>query len=266
MFVSSLLGEGRTPWDFANWASQLTELATTAPDLFVVPVLGVWIWLSDRPRQIAAVILWLAVFGTGLITAAKLGSGLNYFLSLRVVEAMAIGALWGSVRNLRGLSSGGLAVALLVTAVSLVPGTILSVRNAGLSRLDARFYSTPEGRRFQVAQQQLFRLAEDPKIRLLTDSGLLQLHQKERALFVDPFQFRHMVNSGQILPDSIREKLRTEFYDMVITTSDLNRAAYDTSTSGLPEVLARVARAHYVPASRQLGLFIYVPRNPRIQP
>ena len=31
MFVSSLLGEGKTPWDFANWAGQLREVAGLAP-------------------------------------------------------------------------------------------------------------------------------------------------------------------------------------------------------------------------------------------
>jgi hypothetical protein len=263
MFTSSLLGEGRTPWDFANWASQLLELAAAAPDLFVVPVLGLWIWLSDRPRSTTPVILWMAILGMGLLTAAKLGSGLNYFLSLRVVEAMAIGAIWGASRHPRGRSPARLAAVLLVTAGSLVPGTVLAVRNAWLSRLDASFYSTPDGQRFLVAQRQFLRLAEDPQVQLLTDSGLLQLHQKERAPFVDPFQFRHMVNSRQIHPDLIRDRLRTESYDMVITTSDLSRSAYDTSTSGLPEVLARVTRAHYLPASRQLGLFIYVPRNAR---
>ncbi len=263
MFVSSLLGEGKTRWDFGEWASQLLELGTAAPDLFVVPMLGLWIWLSDRPRRTSPVILWLAVFGTGLITAAKLGSGLNYFMSLRIVEAMAIGAICGASRILRGRSPGRLIVVLIVTAVSLVPGTILSVRNAWLSRLDARFYSTTEGQRFLVAQREYFRLAEDSSVRLLTDSGLIQLYQKARAPFVDPFQFRHMVNSGQIHPELIRKQLQNEFYDLVITTSDLNRSAYDTSTSSFPEVLARSARAHYVPARRELGLFIYIPRSAR---
>jgi hypothetical protein len=72
-----------------------------------------------------------------------------------------------------------------------------------------------------------------------------------------------MVNSGQIHPELIRKQLQNEFYDLVITTSDLNRSAYETSTSGFPEVLARSARAHYVPARRELGLFIYIPRSAR---
>ena len=263
MFVASLLGEGNTPWDFASWTSQLWELAGAAPDLFAVPALGPWIWLSDRPRQTSPIILWLVVLGTGLLTAAKLGSGLNYFLSLRVVEAMALGTIWGATRNPISRSPVFLTVALLITAVSLVPGTILSVRNAWLARLDATFYSTLEGKRFLVAQRQFLRLAEDPNVRLLTDSGLLQLYQKDRAPFVDPFQFRHMVESGQIRPEVIRDKLRDEWYELVITTTDLYSPDYDQSTSGLPPVLARAAREHYAPAGRRLGLFLHVRRSGR---
>ena len=263
MFAGSLLGEGRAPWDLANWAGQLRELGATAPDLLVVPVLGLVIWLADRPRRMTPVILWVAVIGLGLLTAAKLGSGLNYFLSLRVVEAMAIGAIWGAARTPPPRARGRLAAMVLVLAVTLVPGTILAVQTAGLARGDARFYDTAEGRRFLRAQQQLFRMAEDPRVRLLTDSGLLQLHQKERAPFVDPFQFRWLVNTGRLHPKLILEELRTESYDLVITTSPLFGPEYDASTAGFPGVVARAARAHYAPAESRLGLFLHVRRAGR---
>src|SRR5262249_13213186 len=215
------------------------------------------------PRRTTPVILAMAVWATGLLTAAKLGSGLNYFLSLRVVEAMAIGAIWGAARNPQGRSPGRLAAVVLVLAVTLVPGTILAAQTAWLARLDARFYNTSEGRRFLGAQQQFFRMAEDPRARLLTDSGLLQLHQKERAPFVDPFQFRWLVNTGQLHPDVILKELRAGTYDLVITTSALYGPEYDTSTAGFPAVVAQAARAHYVPAERRLGLFLHVRRAVR---
>ncbi len=263
MFAPSLLGEGNTPWDFANWASQVMEFGTLAPDLLVVPVLGVWLWLCNRPRRTAPVILWVMIFGLGLLTAAKVGSGMNYFLSLRVVESLALGEIWGTVRNVRTRSRGGLAAMLLIATMSLAPGTVLAMRTAWLAQLDARFYKSQEGQRFLVEQQHLFRLAEDPRVRLLSDSGLLQLHQKERAPFVDPFQFRHMVNTGQIEPDSILENLAAESYDFVITTSDLNRIEYDADALGLPAVVARAARVHYVLGGRRLGLFLYTRRSVR---
>ena len=38
-----------------------------------------------------------------------------------------------------------------------VPGTILAARTAWLARLDARFYTRPEGQQFVSAQRQFFR-------------------------------------------------------------------------------------------------------------
>ena len=263
MFASSLLGEGETPWSLANWLDQLRELLVSAPDLLLVPSLGAWIWLSERPRRPAPVVLWMVVLTTGLVTAAKVGSGLNYFLSLHVVEAMAIGALWGAGWKTESNHPRWLAAATILAAASLVPGAVLAARTARLARDEARFYRRPEGRRFLQAQHQLFRMAEDPKVRLLTDSGLLQLHQKERAPFVDPFQFRLLVDTGQVHPDLILRRIRDESYDLVITTTDIHAPEYRWNIAGLPEVLAQAAREHYVPAGRRLGLFLNIPRTPR---
>jgi hypothetical protein len=263
MFASSLLGEGKTPWSLANWAAELRELVVSAPDLFVVPVLGSWLWLSARPRQTTPIVLWLMVLGSGLVTAAKEGSGLNYFLSLRLVEALAIGALWTAARMPEALQRRRLAGASILAALSLVPGTILAAGHAGQARAEARFYDGPDGRRLLLARRQLFRLAEDPRVELLTDSGLLQLHQKERAAFVDPFQFRLLVETGQVRPDVILRGIRDETYDMVITTTDLYRPEYRLNIAGLPEVLAQAVREHYIPADRPLGLFRNIPRSSR---
>jgi hypothetical protein len=231
-----------------------------------VPALGSWIWLSSWPRQSTPIVLWLVVLGTGLVTAAKVGSGLNYFLSLRAVEALAIGALWGAGRLPEARHPRRLAAPSILAAASLVPGTILGVKNARLAWDDAQSYRRPEAQRFLLAQRDLFGIAEDPKIRLLTDSGLLQLHQKERAPFVDPFQFRLLVESGQVRPDRILRWIRDESYDMVITTTDLNRPEYRSNIVGLPEVLAQAVREHYVPAGRRLGLFRNLPRGTRREP
>jgi hypothetical protein len=177
MFASSLVGEARAPWDLPNWAAQLHELGAGAPDLLLVPAVGLLIWLADRPRQTGPIILWLAVLSSGLLTAVKLGSGLNYFLSLRLIEALAIGTMWRAASSHAARSPFWLGAALLLTGASLVPGTILAVENARLARLDAQFYPRPAGQRFLQAQRQFFELAEDPQRHLLTDSGLLQLHQ-----------------------------------------------------------------------------------------
>ena len=121
----------------------------------------------------------LAVFGMGLLTAAKLGSGLNHFLSLRVVEAMAIGAIWGASAIPRDRSLVSLAAVLLsrpcrsCRARSCRCGTLRS----GWTR-DLRH---TEGQRFLGGAAPVLPAGEDPNGPAADDSGLLQLHQKERA-------------------------------------------------------------------------------------
>jgi hypothetical protein len=261
LFATSLLGESYTPWDIAYWADQLRELAVKAPDLLIVPAIALPIWLSDRPRRSFAVILWLAVLGSGLVTAAKLGSGLNYFLSLRVIEAIAIGTIWRAASRAQTERPLQSAAAALVTALSLVPGTLVMAQAARSASAQAQFLGNQEGQRFLLAQQEVFSLAEDTKVSLLTDSGVLQLHQGERAPFVDPFQFRILFETGAILPNVMLEQVRTESYDLVITTSDLESRRYETNIFGLPSVLMHAVRDHYRLSGRRLGLYLYVRRG-----
>jgi hypothetical protein len=263
LFASSLLGESRTPWELANWTEQVLRLAAEAPDLFVLPALALPCWLTSRPRRLEPAILWAALLGAGLLTVGKLGSGLNYFLSLRLVEALAVGALWGAATEPRPRHAGLVVAAILAATAALVPGTFLAAQQARRAYAEASFFRSLAGAQFLLAQRRLLRVAEDPQVRLLTDSGLLQLYQRDRAPFVDPFQFRHLVNSGQIQPTVISHGLDGESYDFVITTTDLNGPGYETYLAGLPAVLARSARAHYVPLGRPMGLYLYGRRGAR---
>jgi hypothetical protein len=263
MFPASILGQGKIPWEFAHWLDEFRDLATQAPDLIIVPLLGMWIWLSDRPVRTAPIVFWVTVFGAGVIALGKLGSAPNYFLSLRVAEALAIGAIWGAASKPGIRSTPQVVAALLVMAAALVPSTFVAVSYAQLAMKDASFYPSPEGRRFLVAQRQILSLAENPRVRIFTDSALLQLHQKERAPYIDGFEFRLMVNHGQIRPSVMLDELQTEAYDQLIMTSDLNQPDYAANTTGLPNELALAARTHYVLAGRRLGLYLYVPRGTR---
>jgi hypothetical protein len=260
LFAASLLGESATPWDLANWTEQLRRLATEAPDLFVVPALGALYWMTERPRRAEPVVLGAVMLGSGLITAGKLGSGLNYFLSLRLVEALAVAALWRAAAEAR--HPWRAAAVVLLATVSLVPGAVLAASEARGTLDEAAFFRSPAGRRALAVRGRLVRLAEDPKWQLLTDSGLLQLYQRDRAPFVDPFQFRHMAESGQIRPTAIRRALEAGAFDAVITTTDLNGPGYDASIAGLPPVLARAARARYALQGRPMGWYLYGRRAP----
>ena len=207
MFASSLMGEGQTPWDLANWMSQMEGVSSARPPTCSSsPRWPCLIWLADRPRRTAPVVLWISLLGTGLVTVAKLGSGLNYFLSLRIIEASG----GRQALELRAASQNALplrrAACVLVTASSLVPSLMPIAVAARLARNEALFAQSPEGLRLLQAKQQFFRLAENPKVHLLTDSGMLQLYQRGRAAFVDPFQFRLLVDSGVIRPGVILDQ------------------------------------------------------------
>ena len=216
-------------------------------------------WPTDRagPRPLCS---GSTLLGTGLVTVAKLGSGLNYFLSLRVIEALAVGRLW-SFAGLQERPAWRRAACVLVAACSLVPSLMPIAVAARLARNEALFVQSPEGLRLLQAKQQFFRLAENPKIHLLTDSGMLQLYQRGRAAFVDPFQFRLLVDSGVIRPGVILDQIQARAYNLVITSSDLYSPRYESNSFGLPTVLTRAARASYRPSPRKLGLFLYVPQS-----
>jgi hypothetical protein len=113
--------------------------------------------------------------------------------------------------------------------------------------------------------QRVIRAAEDPNVRLLTDSGLFDVYQRERAAFGDPWLFRLLVETGQIGPVKMRAWIESESYDLVVTTADLFSPGYREYEFGLPMVLVEAARAHYKPAGIEGALFFYRKRR-RDQP
>ena len=58
-------------------------------------------------------------------------------------------------------------------------------------------------------------------IRLLTDSGLIDLYQGERAAFGDPWLFRFLVDLGRLRPVTILRRIDAQEYDLIVTESDL---------------------------------------------
>jgi len=107
-------------------------------------------------------------------------------------------------------------------------------------------------------------VAENPDAKVLTDSPMIELYQKERAAFGDPFLFRLQVQTGQIRPVRMQRWLETEAYDLIITRHDLFSPIYAVFDFGLPMPLVETARAHYVPAGRESDLYFYRPAGRRI--
>ncbi len=263
-FAGSLLGDSATPWDRGAWVLTFTRLVTSAPDVLYFPAVGVVLWASRATgrREPALAVLAGVLLATSLITSAKLGSDLNYYLSLRVVETLAVGALWQAwaIATSRLGSVALLAVA-LGGCLTVVPGTSATILVARAKAGWTQFYGTSQGRALLAYHRSLEAMAADPRSRLLTDSGMIDLYQGERAAFGDPYLFRVMVNTGRIDPTLIRTRIDSGYYDLIVTTRDIHGPSYDTEDFSLPATLADRVRARYVLVDSQFGLFLYGPRS-----
>ncbi|RUL88542.1 hypothetical protein [Tautonia sociabilis] len=238
--------------------------------LVPIVVLGLWAAIEpDRPREVPLATLAAVLLIGSAVAALKLGSELNYFMGLRLVAALAAGAIWGSVQRYCSSPEPGrsgavrsvvMAVGLGVLGYGMIPSLVHALEQKGNVRSLVRFERGPGGV-FVEARRQLQRVAADPGVWLLSDSGEIQLRQGDRAAFVDPWLFRVMVESGRIRPDAIRQRLEDRGYELVITTKDLWDAVepYDSYTFGLPPELADAARRNYRLIGRHGGLFVYRP-------
>ena len=263
-FARDLLGAAETPVSLPDWALTLQRLLTQSPEIPALSALGLLLWLRRRTPDLPLATLSAVLLGGSILLASKSGSDLNYFLGPRLVAALASGALWGMAeRSIRDRSRTGLGLSL---AFAMTLGLLLwpSTRHVG-----ARFQGAWQTQRFlsnagrEVLRQhrRLDRIAEDPEIAMLTDDGMLAMHQGIRAPFVDPWLFRILVVHGKIEPIEIRRKLEGAEYDLLVTTHDLLAPTYLTYTFGLPPVLIEPARRNYVPQGMMAGMYLYSPRD-----
>lgn len=259
-FAGSLLGDAQTPWSLWSWRLTISRLVASSPDVVVFPTLGLILWglrWTGR-RETALLVLATLILVTSFVTSAKRGSDLNYCLSLRVVECLAVGALWRSwALATTRLRAGGLLVAALIGCLTVVPGVVATFKAAQGALGTGRFFASSYGRAYLSYQQKLQSLAADPDSRILTDSGMLELYQGDRAAFGDPFLFRIMVDTGRIDPALMRERIDSGYYDLVVTTSAIDLPTYATYEFGLPMVLVDRIRARYAAAASQGSLFLY---------
>ena len=268
-FAASIAGEAKSPWVVGEWLRTLRRLAESSPDLVLIPAIGLWLWTGRGAEtgDVRWAVLAVVLLGSSLVMSAKYGADLNYFLSLRVPESLAIGTLWHAGRTAKGRrQSAALSAATALAIVSLVPGTYHAASQALLARKQAAFLAGTTGQSILRSYQRGIRLARDPDYRLLTDSGLLDLYQGERAAFGDPWLFRGLVDAGQIEPSLIKERIDNQYYDLIVTTSDLNSPDRASQVFGLPMALAVRARERYAPIRGEAGLFYYGRRKDRGEP
>jgi hypothetical protein len=271
-FAFSLVAEGTLPWSYATWRLVLERIVRSSPELLLFPAVGLWLWLGgrdrSRPLEIHPTVLVLSLLAAALGLSAKLGADINYYLNLRIAEALAVGALWHAVHSdIRAnttiphgsfrIQSAALATTLLLAIVALLPSVRLAMVNADLSNTEAAFYEGPNGQRLLRTYRDAIALARNPRVRLLTDCGLIDLYQGERAAFGDPWLFHTLVESGLLRPTTMAERIRLRYYDVFISTHDLDSPDYAHHDFRLPEGLFECVRTNYALAEHPQGLLIY---------
>ena len=157
--------------------------------------------------------------------------------------------------------SAALAATTLVACVLMVPSLLMVLVTLDGANSESVFYDTPNGRIFLRTHNDAIALARNPQVRLLTDVGLLDLYQGERAAFGDPWLFCTMVELGRLQPTTMAQRIDAQYYDFFITSHDLDSPEYAKHIYRLPKGLFERVRANYVLSRGRRGLMFYVPRK-----
>jgi hypothetical protein len=257
-----LFGESQTPWDYVTWLKTLVRMGLWAPDCFVFAGVGIVLWTARKPRDLRSLALAFWIMVVSLVTSAKRGADLNYYASFRAIEALAAGTLWhvaATATTWRGKLVSTLTAA--VAAMVLLPTalTALELADGGLKTTSAA--NEASGQIVTTTFRELIRMAEDPKAHLLTDSGLFDAAGRERAVFGDPWLFHLLAETGQINFETIRRRIDSQYYDLIVTTSDLMLPGYAAHEFGLPTVFVGPIRENYKSIGSRAGLFFYARRG-----
>ncbi|WP_165228493.1 ArnT family glycosyltransferase [Aquisphaera insulae] len=264
-FVSSLMGESRTPWDAATLVKTFSQVWSQSPDLLIFGVAGLVAWIvgATGRRDPALAVLAAVLLASSVGLAAKQGAAVNYYLSLRLLEGLAVAALWQSARQSgTRLRSAGLAALLIIGACSVVPSLMIMLQYYRRSVEVTAFLKAPPGSRMLGAYRDLCRMAADPRSRLLTDAGLIDLYQGDRAVFGDPWLFRMLAETNQLDLTVLQDRIDSQYFDLVVTLSPLEEPTYETYDFGLPMLLVERLRARYTRVGAHDTLFFYQRRRP----
>jgi hypothetical protein len=261
-FLQGLLGERLMPWDLARWCSLLYRVYLTSGDVVVLPLLGLVLWQTERPRAVGPAALAVVLLVASFTLSGKEGADLNYFLWLRLPAALAVAALWRTAHAEVFRPQGWLLIALTALAVYGLFNSMAAAVGRS-NRLDevTEFHATARGQGLLLAYREACTLARDPDVRLLTDSGLVDLYQGERALFGDPWLFRKLVETGRLAPRRLIAEIDAGSFDVVITANDIFSDDYAARDFRLPIQVLDPLRRAYIPRERHSGLYYYGPRG-----
>ncbi len=258
--VSNLFGQGGIPFDSVQRIGTLWMLVNRSPEILFFAFLGCVLWMGQRHRDRALVILTVVWLAAAAFTCAKRGSDLNYFIPLRIVEALAAGTLCAAVRRAERSRLGWIALS-TAGIIAMAPSTIFLARTTAASLERQAAMHSEAGQAEQVQLQHLVELAQNPYVRLMTDSDRLAVYQGPRAVFLDAFLFRLQVDAGQVDPRELVEQLQSRWFSYIVLSADVSRDYDDVFFYRLPDQVAKAVRANYQLQSRTGGFFIYTPRE-----
>jgi hypothetical protein len=273
-FARDLLAEGETPWDLRTWRLTAWRLTVLDPEWLFLAASGLVFWNTPGRRDIPATVLTITLLALGYTMIAKRGSDLNYVLGFRAIGALAAGAAWQAAWSPRGERSPaglwafvglmGLGVATSILGpVNLLSSYAHAYTQAERSREFVTFLRSPASQRMLVLRRRLFQLAENPSTPILTDSGIIDIRQRERTAFGDPWLFRMLCDTGRLRPTEMARRAENMEYDWLITTKDIFSPSYESYDFGLPMSVIEPARRRYRPLGHEGGFFVYVPLRAR---
>jgi hypothetical protein len=233
-------------WRIVAWLS-----VTRGLDAWLFASVALWSW--RRAPWLA--LLALLPAAAGLTMCAKIGSDANYFLPMRLAAGIVAGRMVASLMQpnageRRAFGAMFAAATVAFAGMQWLPGVALRTDPAAREIV----------RRMAIEQAGAVRLAGADG-RILSNVGMVQLKLRERALFVDSFLFKMLVNDGRMRPDRLVESLRRREIPWVVLDTALDDPNYDANPFGLPRVVADAVRRYYEPAGAGL-LHYYRPRKP----
>ena len=181
-----------------------------------------------------------------------------------MVEGLAVGATWRawSLSNARDGRTARWRALTLVGGLAVVPGVLpRGRRRPSPSGPRPHFLRGPTGGTCSGSTATSAAMARNPDSADPDRLGPRRPPPRQaRADFGDPWLFRVLAETGQVDLKVMRDRVDSQYYDLIVTTSELERPAYDSYDFGLPMPLVERARARYVRIGTRAGLFLYARR------
>jgi hypothetical protein len=258
--LPSLRSQLGMPFDPQQQFGILVLLFHRSPEMLFFVLVGCGLWMSKEHNDRALFILaglWLLA---AVLGCAKRGSDVNYFLPLRIIEAIAAGTLCAAALR-SGRHHLGWTLLTFAGVLAMVPSTMFAAETAVVAMRHRAWLDSADGLAERQRFQRCVQLAADPNVRLLTDSDRLAVYQGPRAAFFDCYLFRLQADAGRINPQELVDRLQSGWYQYVILSADISIAHHDYFFYSLPESVAAAVKANYTLQSQEAGQYIYVLRH-----